>query len=53
MNKLLRRLVTRCRSIDTQAGYVSAYIPTTGFSITDGQIYLEGGPFSMPAFVRH
>jgi len=27
--------------IETQAGYVSAYIPTNVISITDGQIYLE------------
>jgi len=32
--------------IETQAGDVSAYIPTNVISITDGQIYLERGLFS-------
>ena len=31
--------------IETQAGDVSAYIPTNLISITDGQIYLESGLF--------
>lgn len=31
--------------IETQAGDVSAYIPTNVISITDGQIYLEGNMF--------
>lgn len=31
--------------IETQAGDVSAYIPTNVISITDGQIYLEGEAF--------
>jgi F-type H+-transporting ATPase subunit alpha len=31
--------------IETQAGDVSAYIPTNVISITDGQIYLEAGLF--------
>lgn len=31
--------------IETQAGDISAYIPTNVISITDGQIYLEGGLF--------
>ena len=31
--------------IETQAGDVSAYIPTNVISITDGQIYLETGLF--------
>ena len=32
--------------IETQAGYVSAYIPTNVISITDGQIYLETSLFN-------
>ena len=32
--------------IETQAGDVSAYIPTKVISITDGQIYLESGLFN-------
>lgn len=32
--------------IETQAGDVSAYIPTNVISITDGQIYLEAGMFN-------
>ncbi len=32
--------------IETQAGDVSAYIPTNVISITDGQIYLEGELFN-------
>jgi len=32
--------------IETQAGDVSAYIPTNVISITDGQIYLEQGLFN-------
>lgn len=32
--------------IETQAGDVSAYIPTNVISITDGQIYLEAGLFN-------
>src|ERR1700734_736825 len=32
--------------IETQAGAVSAYIPTNVISITDGQIYLEGDLFN-------
>jgi F-type H+/Na+-transporting ATPase subunit alpha len=31
--------------IETQAGDISAYIPTNVISITDGQIFLETGPF--------
>ena len=32
--------------IETQAGDVSAYIPTNGSSITDGQIFLETALFN-------
>ena len=32
--------------IETQAGDVSAYIPTNVISITDGQIYLETNLFN-------
>jgi F-type H+-transporting ATPase subunit alpha len=32
--------------IETQAGYVSAYIPTNVISITDGQIFLESDLFN-------
>jgi proton translocating ATP synthase F1 alpha subunit len=32
--------------IETQAGDVSAYIPTNAISITDGQIFLEGSLFN-------
>ena len=32
--------------IETQAGDVSAYIPTNVISITDGQIFLEGNLFN-------
>ena len=32
--------------IETQAGDVSAYIPTNVISITDGQIFLEAGAFN-------
>ncbi len=31
--------------IETQAGDISAYIPTNVISITDGQIFLEGSLF--------
>jgi F-type H+-transporting ATPase subunit alpha len=32
--------------IETQAGDVSAYIPTNVISITDGQIFLESSLFN-------
>src|SRR3989344_5511519 len=37
--------ITALPIIETQAGDVSAYIPTNVISITDGQIYLEGDLF--------
>jgi F-type H+/Na+-transporting ATPase subunit alpha len=37
--------ITALPVIETQAGDVSAYIPTNVISITDGQIYLESGLF--------
>jgi F-type H+-transporting ATPase subunit alpha len=39
-----RRFPHRPPVIETQAGDVSAYIPTNVISITDGQIYLEAEP---------
>ncbi len=36
----------RCPIIETQAGDVSAYIPTNVISITDGQIFLEADLFN-------
>ena len=38
--------ITALPIIETQAGDVSAYIPTNVISITDGQIFLEGGLFA-------
>ena len=38
--------LTALRIIETQAGDVSAYIPTNVISITDGQIYLETDLFN-------
>src|SRR5437762_7473255 len=38
--------LTALPSIETQAGDVSAYIPTNVISITDGQIYLETDLFN-------
>ena len=37
--------ITALRIIETQAGDVSAYIPTNVISITDGQIFLESDLF--------
>jgi F-type H+-transporting ATPase subunit alpha len=37
--------ITALPVIETQAGDVSAYIPTNLISITDGQIYLQSGLF--------
>ena len=37
--------MTALPSVETQAGDVSAYIPTNIISITDGQIFLEGDLF--------
>ena len=37
--------ITALPIVETQAGYVSAYIPTNIISITDGQIFLESGLF--------
>ena len=38
--------------IETQAGDVSAYIPTNVISITDGQIFLESNLYSTQGFVQ-
>jgi F-type H+-transporting ATPase subunit alpha len=43
--KLGEGSLTSLPIIETQAGDVSAYIPTNVISITDGQIYLEPGLF--------
>jgi len=44
-DKLGAGSLTALPVIETQAGDVSAYIPTNVISITDGQIYLEPGLF--------
>ena len=41
-----RGSITALPIIETQAGDVSAYIPTNVISITDGQIFLESGLFA-------
>lgn len=38
--------ITSLPIIETQAGDISAYIPTNVISITDGQIFLEGDLFN-------
>ncbi len=45
-NELGGGSLTALPVIETQAGDVSAYIPTNVISITDGQIYLEPGLFN-------
>jgi F-type H+-transporting ATPase subunit alpha len=42
---MIRARLTALPIIETQAGDVSAYIPTNVISITDGQIYLESDLF--------
>src|SRR5882724_3453906 len=44
-DKMKAGSLTALPIIETQAGDVSAYIPTNVISITDGQIYLEGDLF--------
>ncbi len=44
-NELGGGSLTALPVIETQAGDISAYIPTNVISITDGQIYLESGLF--------
>ncbi len=45
-DKLGAGSITALPRIETHAGDVSAYIPTNGISITDGQIFLEGDLFA-------
>ncbi len=45
-DKLGSGSITALPIIETQAGDVSAYIPTNVISITDGQIFLESGAFN-------
>ena len=44
-NELGAGSITALPIIETQAGDISAYIPTNVISITDGQIFLESGLF--------
>ena len=46
MTKLGGGSITALPIIETQAGDVSAYIPTNVISITDGQIFLESDLFN-------
>ena len=46
MTKLGGGSITALPIIETQAGDVSAYIPTNVISITDGQIFLESNLFN-------
>merc|ERR1711912_116359 len=46
MGKLLGGSITAIPIVETQAGDVSAYIPTNVISITDGQIYLSADLFN-------
>jgi F-type H+-transporting ATPase subunit alpha len=48
-NELGGGSLTALPIIETQAGDVSAYIPTNVISITDGQIYLDAPICSIPA----
>merc|ERR1712056_95253 len=45
-NALLGGSITAIPIVETQAGDVSAYIPTNVISITDGQIYLSADLFN-------
>ena len=45
LDEFRRRSMTALPIIETQAGDISAYIPTNVISITDGQIFLETGLF--------
>ena len=45
-SRLLEGSITALPIVETQAGDVSAYIPTNVISITDGQIFLESALFN-------